>query len=192
MKIFGLGGTNGSGKDTVAAMLVDRHGFYFASATDMLRDELERRGLPTDRTHKSKLSAEWRRQYGGAAIVDRAWEYYQQHEAEYQGMIVGSLRHPAEVDRIHELGGQQIWTDADPHVRYKRIIDNAHLRGRPAEDDKCFDEWQADEHREMYPEGDEATLHGAAVKDRADIVIENNDNDIEAFKDQAEQALGLA
>ncbi len=85
-----------------------------------------------------------------------------------------------------------IWTDGDPQVRYNRIIDNAHLRGRSAEDDKTFEEFLADEHREMYPVGDEATLHVAAVKERADILIENNGNDLDAFKNQAEIELGLS
>lgn len=186
MKIYGLAGTNGAGKDSLAEMLVERHKFYFAIATDMLRDELEKRGLPTDRIHKSQLSAEWRRQYGMAAIVDRAWEDFQKVKDQYDGIIIGSLRHPGEVDRIHELGGEVIWVDADPKIRYDRIQLND--RGR-VEDRKTFEEFIADEAREMQPEGDEATLHGAAVKAKADIFIDNDGNNITAFKDNAERAL---
>ena len=189
MKILGHSGPNGSGKDTVADMLGERHNFYVASATQLLGDELEKRGLPLDRLHKSQLSAEWRRQYGMAAIVDKAYEYYKAHESEYTGMIVGSLRHPGEVDRVHELGGQMIWVDADSKVRYERVTSNAHLRGRAAEDDKTFEEFLAEEEREMHPVGDEATLNMSAVKERADIFLENNGNDIDLFKDQAEHQL---
>lgn len=189
MILIGLAGSNGSGKDTVAHMLVERHNFFFASATDMLTAELERRGWPTDRVHKSKLSAEWRREFGMGVIVDRAWEYFQLHKDEFDGMIVGSLRHPAEADKIHELGGTVIWTDADPKIRYDRIQANLAARGRQQEDDKTFADFQADEAREMHPEGDNATLNGSAVKERADITIENNGKDIEAFKDAAENAL---
>ncbi len=191
MIIIGLAGTNGAGKDSVAEMLVKRHKFYFASATDMLRDELERRGLPTDRKYKSKLSAEWRREYGMAAIVDRAYVFYKDHQDKYKGMIVGSLRHPGEADRIHELGGKMLWVDADPKVRYQRITSSAQRRGQRAEDNVTYKQFLADEHREMYPEGDEATLHGAAVKERADIFLENNGNDLKNFEDEAEKVLGL-
>lgn len=191
MKIIGLSGTNGSGKDTIAHLLGRKYHFYVASATDMLRDELEKRDLPTDRLHKSELSAEWRRQFGMGAIVNKAYEYYKAHESEYEGMIVGSLRHPGEGDRIHELGGTMLWVDADPKVRYTRIQNNAHLRGRHSEDKVSFEEFLADEEREMKPSGDEATLHGAAVRDQADVVLVNSGNDIPKFEEQAERLLGF-
>lgn len=192
MHIIGLSGTNGSGKDTVAQMLAERHGFYNASATEMLKEELLRRGWPLDRQHKAKLSAEWRRQFGMAVIVDRAIAYYEQHKDQYNGVIVGSLRHPGEADRIHDLRGTMIWTDADPEVRYRRVSTNAAVRGRAAEDDKSFEQFLAEEASEMHPQGDEATLNGAAVKERADITLTNNGDDIEAFKDEAERVLGFA
>lgn len=189
MKIYGLAGTNGAGKDSLADMLVERHKFYFAIATDMLRDELEKRGLPTDRIHKSQLSAEWRRQYGMAAIVDRAIEDFEKVKDQYDGLIIGSLRHPGEVDRVHELEGEVIWVDADPKIRYDRLQKND--RGR-VEDRKSYEEFLADEAREMHPEGDEATLNVSAVKAKADIFVENNGNDIAAFKNEAEKILGFA
>lgn len=191
MKIIGHSGTNGSGKDTFADYLGEKHHYFVGSATKMLADELERRGEPTDREHKSALSAEWRRQYGMSAIVDKAYEYYKAHESEYDGMIVGSLRHPGEVDKIHELGGTMVWFDADPRVRYDRIQSNAAVRNRPAEDNKTFEEFLAEQEREMHPVGDHATLNMAAVKERADITIENNGNDIGEFLKNAAETLGF-
>ena len=103
MKIIGVSGTNGSGKDTVAQMLADRHGFYFASATQMLGDELTRRGLPHERENKRAVSAEWRREHGLGAIVDKGIE--EAKAAGFDRLVVGSLRNPGEVDRVRELGG---------------------------------------------------------------------------------------
>jgi dephospho-CoA kinase len=188
MKIIGLSGTNGSGKDTVAKLLTDKHGYYVASATDMLAEELHRRGLPTDRKHKAELSAEWRRQYGMASIVDRAYEYYRAHEQEYKGMIVGSLRHPGEAERIHELRGTMLWVDADPKIRYDRI--QKADRGRHHEDNKTFEEFLAEEEREMHPVGDHATLNMSAVRDQADIVL-LNETTVEDFEKAIVSALGL-
>lgn len=184
MIIIGLAGTNGSGKDTVAHLLVEKYGFLFADATQMLGDELTKRGLSHERENKSALSAEWRREFGMGVIVDKAVEAYE--KGDYKGIIVGSLRHPGESERVHELGGTVLWVDADPRVRYERISKND--RGR-VEDKKTFEKFLEEQEREMTPVGDSATLNMAAVKEHADIFLENNGSDIDVFKNEAERLL---
>lgn len=174
--IIGLGGTNGAGKDLVAEILVQKYGYLFVGATELFVGELQKRRWEPSRANKAKLSAEWRRELGMAAVVDKALAVYRtQPEGAYKGLVVSSLRHPGEVDRVHEVGGRVIWIDAEPEVRYKRIR-NAN-RGRSAEDDKTFEEFLADEAREMTPEGDGATLNMLAVKERADSTLWNNFSD---------------
>lgn len=191
VKYIGVSGTNGAGKDEVAKMLAERHNFFVASATDMLAEGLREKGWPIDRAHKRKLSSEWRRQYGMSAVVDHALELYEPVRDHYEGFVVGSLRHPGEADRIHELGGLVVWVDADPQVRYDRVVNSNRGEDKAAEDGRTFEEFLADQKAEMTHEGDAATLNIGGVKERADVFIENNGNDIEAFKDQAEKALGL-
>jgi dephospho-CoA kinase len=175
--IIGIGGTNGAGKDTVAQLLVEKYGYLFVGATEMFLDELSKRGWPTDREHKAKLSAEWRREMGMAAIVDKAMAVYEQKPAgQYKGLVVGSLRHPGEADRVHELQGLVLWIDADPEVRYRRITSVD--RGRGLEDNKSFEDFLTDEKREMTPSGDGATLNMSAVKERADKTLWNNTSDM--------------
>ena len=186
LQIVGISGTNGSGKDTVAAMLAERFNFTNASATQMLADELIKRGLPTSREQKRTLSAEWRRESGTGVIVDKAVELAQKANA--SGLAVGSLRNPGEADRVHELGGVVVWVDAEPEVRYKRVQKNAR-EGREAEDNKTFEEFLAEEKAEMSHSGDEATLNMAGVRDKADLTLLNNGNDIGAFKQEAEATL---
>ena len=182
--IIGLAGTNGSGKDTVAHMLVERHGFYFASSSDMLAAELIRRGLPLERANKSALSTEWRENYGLGAIVDRAIE--DAKKLGHEKVVVGSLRNPGEADRVHELGGVVIWVDADPKIRYARITSNN--RGR-VEDQKTFEQFLAEEAAEMTHSGDENTLNMSGVKAKADAFIANDGANIDEFKDYAEKML---
>lgn len=186
MKIFGLAGTNGAGKDTIAEVLAEEFGYMNISATEMLGSELTTRGLSHERANKAALSAEWRRQYGMAAVVDRALEQFESSKTDQKGFVVGSIRHPGESDRIHELGGIQIWVDADPKIRYERITSND--RGR-VEDQKSFEQFLVEEEREMKPVGDAATLNMGAVKEAADVFIMNNGNDIEAFTLQVKKEL---
>lgn len=188
-KFIGLAGTNGAGKDTVGEMLAERHNFFIASATDTLAEGLREKGWSIDREHKAKLSAEWRRQYGMSAVVDHALELYEPRKNEYGGFAVGSLRHPGEADRIHELGGIVVWVDADPEVRYARITSASRGSDKAVEDKKTYEEFLVEQEREMHHSGDKATLSIADVKARADIFLMNNGDDIEAFKDEAEQAL---
>ncbi len=191
-KIIGVAGTNGAGKDTVSEMLGERHKFFVASATDMLADGLREKGWSIDRQHKAKLSTEWRRQHGMGAVVDHGLELYETRKTDYNGFVVGSLRHPGEADRIHALGGVVVWVDADPKIRYARITSNLRGEDKAAEDNKTFKQFLAEQEAEMHHSGDEATLSISGVKDRADIFLTNDGGDIEAFKDEAEKALGLA
>jgi dephospho-CoA kinase len=189
MKLIGISGTNGSGKDTIGHMLSERHKYLFVSVTDMLRDEARKRELPVEREHLRNISAEWRREGGLGVLVDKAVEIFNQHKNEYEGLAIASLRNPGEVDRVHEFGGIVVWTDAEARVRYDRIQANAFNRGRATEDTKSFEQFLAEEEAEMKSSGDSATLNMSAVKEKADVFLQNNDNDIEAFKDYAEQDL---
>ncbi len=184
MKIIGVSGTNGSGKDTLSQMLGDKYGYFVASATDMLDAELTRRGWPSDRQNKSKLGDEWRRESGLGVIVDKAVDAAL--AAGFDKLVVGSLRNPGEVDRVHELAGKVVWVDADPRIRYERI--QAADRGR-SEDQKTYEQFCAEEQAEMHHSGDEATLNMTVVRDCADISLNNNGENSEQFRAAAEKLL---
>lgn len=193
--IIGLSGTNGSGKDTVGALLASKHNFLFISVTDLLRNELKRRGLTTERENMRALSAEWRREQGLSVLVDeavRTFEQDPQHDT-YAGLVMSSLRNPFESQRIHELGGIMVWVDADPEVRYKRVTSNAR-EGRAGDDQKTFEQFMADEAAEMQrpAEGDEATLDMAAVREQCDVTLENNSTDLDDLDQKIVKSLGLS
>lgn len=195
-QLIGLAGTNGSGKDTVGTVLSGKHGYWFISVTELLREECRKRGLPVERGNLRAISAEWRRQFGLGVLVDKAMATFNElpDKDTYAGVVMASFRNPAEADRLHELGGTVIWVDADPRVRYERIQANAAHRGRAEEDIKTFEEFLAEQEAEMHPpEGaDPAMLNMAAVHERADMTLLNNSDSLETFRRDIEQALGLA
>lgn len=188
MKILGIGGTNGSGKDTVSQMLADDYGWLFVSGSrDLIIPELRKRGLPLEREQMAGLTAEWNRTIRMGAVIDKAVEKFEQSGKPYTGLVISSLRHPGEADRVHELGGQVVWIDADPKVRYERI----NKRGQGDKDKKTYEQFLAEEQAEMSHAGDEATLNMAAVKAKADIFITNDSNDLKSFRKKIAQALNL-
>ncbi len=180
MKIIGIAGTNGSGKDTVGHILAKNHGFVFISATDLLRTELKQRNQPVDREHLRALSAEWRREYGYGVLITRAVDAFKASVmvGDHTGVAIASLRNPFEVDRIHELGGAVWWLDADPRLRFDRIRRNAKTRARAEEDEKTFGEFLAEEEAEMHSSGDAATLDMSAVRGKCDVKLQNGGNEM--------------
>jgi dephospho-CoA kinase len=193
LQIIGLAGTNGSGKDTVGQILADNHGYLFISVTNLLRAEAERRGQPVEREVLRTISAEWRRESGLGVLIDKAVAEYEKDGGQHTGLAIASLRNPGEADRVHELGGRVIWVDADPRVRYDRIQANAANRGRAAEDQKSFEQFQTEEAAEMNKpaNGDAANLNMSGVKTRCDTFINNDNNDLATLQINIEKAVSL-
>ena len=186
MRLIGLSGTNGSGKDTVGQILADHYNFLFISMTDMLREEARTRKLDTSREVLRTISAEWRRESGLGVLVDKAVALYNKAggDSSYDGLVIASLRNPGENDRVHELGGEVVWIDADPRVRFER------LKSRMRTDDpQSFDDFLAHDKAEMQHSGDEATLSMSEVKDKSDKTLLNDQNDVDALKKRVETEL---
>lgn len=185
MKLIGIGGTNGSGKDTLAKILSERHNYLVVSVSDFLRDELRRQNLPIERENLRALSAKWRQASGLGVLIDKAIDVYKTVQARYEGLVIPSIRNPGEVDEIHKYGGLVVWTDGDPKLRYQRI----YSRARGTEDQKTYKQFLAEEQAEMDHGGTETALHMTGVKAKADIFITNDHDSIEEFKQAVEQAL---
>ena len=182
-KIIGLSGTNGSGKDSLANYLVSQYNYYFVSVSDLLRQEVQNRGLPPDRQSLRQVSSEWRRQFGLGVLIDKAVSNFKQQTENYSGLVIASLRNPGEADRVHELNGSVIWLDADPKLRYDRIQANKAARNNRQSDNISFEQFLEEEKAEMFSQGDEATLSMNAVKQKADWFIDNSFKTFKEFAD---------
>lgn len=193
LQIIGLAGTNGSGKDTVGALLAEQHKYLFISVTELLRTECQRRNLPVERENLRTISAEWRRELGLGVLVDKVVAEYEIVKDQYAGVVMASMRNPGEADRIHEFGGTMIWIDADPQTRYDRIQANVATRGRAEEDNKTFEQFLAEEEAEMHTPvgGDSAMLNSAAVKDRCDVFLTNDTSDLTSLSLTIQTSLKL-
>lgn len=182
-KIIGIAGTNGAGKDTLGELLAERFGYKFRSVSDILREELTAQGIPHEREHMRALSTKWANEHGHGVLSVKTIEAYAEEEERegYKGLVIGSIRRPAEAKAIQDEGGVVIWVDADRRTRYDRL--QMSNRGR-SEDIVSFDEWSAQEDIEMRPiEGEPGSINMLGVKEIADIHIDNNFATYEAYKE---------
>jgi cytidylate kinase len=181
-EIIGIAGTNASGKDTLGILRFEIQKAKMVSLSDILRLELDKRGLSHERINLRELGDEWRAESGSGVLADKTIEEYLKVSTEDRhGLSIVSVRHPEEAKSIQNAGGIIIWVDADRLVRYNRI----HSREIDRIEDKVtFEQFCIQEDAEMIPEpGHESSLRGAAVRSLANVFIENNYGSVDEYKD---------
>jgi dephospho-CoA kinase len=119
-RLIGLTGTNGAGKG-VAVEFFEGRGYGHVSLSDVLRDELQRAGLPETRDALIAKGNELRRIYGPAVLARRIL-------AKIAGpTVIDSIRNPSEVAALREQSGFLLLAlDAPAALRYERVTN----RGR--------------------------------------------------------------
>ncbi|MBI4739464.1 AAA family ATPase [Candidatus Woesearchaeota archaeon] len=116
--IIGLTGMYASGKDSVAEYLVAK-GFKHISLSDMLREELNKRGTEITRDNLINVGNELREKCGHGILGERALESIEAKEGDY---IVTSIRTPAEAKALKKHGHFFLVEVRSPiNVRFVRI-----------------------------------------------------------------------
>jgi dephospho-CoA kinase len=195
--IYGVAGSNGSGKDTILDVLTD-NGYFVFNVGDNLRQitkavmgTTQRGGndSPTGRIGSAQRSA-----YPGGPITIGMIDYwarvpYMPKELWPAGLAIGSVRSVSEVETLKDFGGKLIVVDADPKIRYERVV----ARARAYEKEISFEQFMAEDEAEMGRGETDPTKFGLAqVLQMGDIHLDNNHASIDEFKRAAERQLGLA
>lgn len=173
-RLVGVAGTNGSGKDTLGDVLSQHSGYKVVSLSDILRNELDKRGMEHSRKNLSGLSQEIRSNEGQGSMSKRAIAANQ----DIARLCITSIRSPGEVEVIQAAGGKVIWIDADPRIRYQRISSRS---GSRPEDVVSFEEFIEHEDAEMNPSEQGGGLNMSAVKAKADEIILNEFDSLDSY-----------
>lgn len=186
MKLFGLTGTAGSGKDTVADLMCEMFGMHNYSTGDFVRASTRFLfDLPPDENpirDQLFMVATQLRELNQSTTVQMGVLQAKERNFDYQ--IISGIRSIGEMKALKEAGGIMIAVDADPKVRHERIMS----RARDEESKRSLEEFlkQDSYENEGVADGDMKGIK--YVIEEADIVITNEDT-LEDLKAQIKEKL---
>jgi dephospho-CoA kinase len=169
MKVIGLTGTMGSGKNTIKNILLRKFNCYHVTLSDVIRGEVEKKRGTFNRTKLQDMGDEMRQKYGTHILALLAIEYFSRDK---EMIVVDGIRNPGEVEYLKKKFGLNfslIAVDAPLEARFKRIAG----RGDP-KDPKTIEEFEQADRRDKGEGQPEYGQHVAACVQLADHKIENN------------------
>ena len=180
MITIGITGTLGAGKGTIVDYLIQQRGFVHFSVRAFITEEIQRRGLPVNRDSMTLVGNDLRAQHSPSYIVE---QLYAQAQASGKNCIIESVRTPGEVEALRGKPNFFLFAvDADPKVRYNRIV----KRGYET-DNVSFDTFIANEQREMSSSDPNKQNIGRCIE-LADYRFDNGGS-LDALHAQVEQVL---
>ena len=180
MKIIGITGTLGAGKGTIVDYLRNHYGYSHYSVRGYLIEEAKRRGMELNRDTFVVVANDLRAAHSPSYIID---QLYLQAEEKGENAIIESIRTPGEVESLRQHEHFLLFgVDADPKVRYERIV------ARASETDKVsYETFIANEEREMSSSDPNHQNVGRCMQ-MADYVFVN-DGDFNDLYQQVEDVM---
>lgn len=184
--IVGIAGLPRSGKDSLAALFIER-GYFGVSLGDIVRNVSRERHVdatdPISVANMTETSNYLRQEKGADFALKMALEQYQGalKDNPYNGLVVFSVRVPVEVDFIAQHNGKLIWVEAQDAVRHERAL--KHMR--EGEQAISLEDFLAQEALQWQPQPGipiEIQMNVEYVKQNSTHVFENNFSTLEEFE----------
>ncbi|MBN2099786.1 MAG: AAA family ATPase [Dehalococcoidia bacterium] len=167
MKVIGVIGKNGSGKDEVLKYLKEKHNIPFLSTGEMVREIAASQGRSSDRTTLQEISDSYFQKYGQGCFVKMVAEKICEKGWSVAG--ISGVRSPHDIELLRELLGRsfvliEVFV-TDPRVRFER------MRKRGAErDTESYERFQEQDRSE------EQVFHVEEAARLADYSLSNDGN----------------
>ncbi|MFA6790482.1 MAG: AAA family ATPase [Parcubacteria group bacterium] len=169
--ILGITGEMAAGKGTATEYLMKKYGATSYRFSTALRDIAKRMYLKESRENLQKLSTVLRENFDDNIL---SMVIYKDVESDENDLIViDGVRRVPDIEFLKTLPGFRLaYIDADIEKRYERII----KRGENSDDNsKTFEEFKKDHQRE-------AELQIKDLKNRADVIVDNNGSFEDLYK----------
>ncbi len=158
--IIGLTGRIASGKGSAVKFFSEKN-FKNVTISDLIKQELIKRGIPVTRENLQDIGDEVRREEGAGAWVKRI-------NFSEKDLIVDGLRNPGEVEELKKHRNfSLISIDCPQEVRYKRIVSRGMER-----DKMSFEDFVKKDNREIM-EKESTKMQLEECMNLADFNIEN-------------------
>lgn len=193
MNIIGIGGLPRSGKDSLAELLIEE-GYYGVSLGDIVREASRQRHTqepdPISVKNMTETANFLRSQHGPDFALKEALQRYAQaqQKASYKGLVVFSVRMPVEADFILKHDGVLIWVEASDDVRHQRSL-QFRREGEAAQTKEEMLDQEALQEKPQPHLPAEIQMNTSYVKAHASLVVENNSNNVEKFRNEAKKIL---
>ena len=168
MKVIGLTGTIGSGKEVVKEFLKRKLNCYHVTLSDIIKAEIQKKGGSIDRTTMQNIGNEMRQKYGNHILAKLAVEYLGRDK---EAIIVDGVRNMAEIEYLKEKFGNNfklVAVNAPQEVRFQRVVE----RGR--DDPRAWEEFVKTDERDQGTGEPESGQHVKDCVANADYTIVND------------------
>lgn len=184
MKVIGLTGAIGSGKEIVREIFEKNTSSYSVVLSSLLKDDaLKKQGIKITREIRQNLGNELRKQYGAEVLVKIAVNFMQRNK---DFLIIDGIRNPGEADFLREKFGDDfklIAVDAPQQTRFERISQR-----RRDGDPITLEEFVKLDERDQGKDEPEYGLQVRKCIETADIILQN-DGSMEEFQKKVEDAI---
>lgn len=144
MKVIGLIGTIGAGKDTVANHLIEKYGYKSIGTGDLIRKMVSKEGKEPNRENCQKYQKEKREKEGSDFFSKKVAEEIKKNQ--WEKAIFNGVRIPEDAATLKKEFGEDaviVLVDADPHLRFERLRKRKRIG-----DPKTFEEFKKQEKAE--------------------------------------------
>ena len=173
LEVFGITGTNGSGKGTVVEFLKQK-GFKHYSASELILEEIVKLGLPQNRDSMIMVGNKLRSEFGAGYIAE---ELIKRAKNDGEKAIIESIRTVGEIDNLKKAGGILLAVDANQKIRFERAIKRGSVK-----DNITWEQFVEQENIESES-NDPNKQNLIACRNLADYVI-NNDGTLTDLENQ--------
>lgn len=172
--IIGFAGKNCSGKGEAVKYLTTKYNFIARSLSDVIRDEIRKKGEEITRENLQQTAGEMRKEFGPLVLAKRTWEKITEQNVEKA--IIDSIRSEAEVEFFKKLPNfYLIALVANPKLRFERMV----KRKIPQQSDpKTWEEFVTEEKRDDTGDGRNIDI----CIEKADFHITNEGTQQEFFQ----------